>query len=300
MLQYKGNEMKDIKVSIVIPVYNCEKYINKCLNSLINQTLKEIEIICINDGSNDDSLKILKQFARKDKRIKLISQENKGQSAARNIGLKMAKGQYVGFVDADDYVNDVFYEKLYLAAQKENAQVAVGNINRVEDDKISKILAFNSEKVAENTSDIFKLFNIPKDCYVWNKLYNRAFLIANDLFFKEGMVYEDIVWSTIMASKLKKAISVPQADYYYVYNENSTMSTTEFDEKKGKDLNLAYRFYNKYISTHKIKAPVCWEKEVKVKIFGLTLITIKERTDIKKHYYFCGIKFACVKIRKNF
>lgn len=98
------------KISIIVPVYNTEKFLEKCLNSLINQTLKDIEIICINDGSTDKSLQILEKFANKDKRIQIINQTNSGLSVARNIGIKKAKGEYIGFVDSDDWVDLNFFE----------------------------------------------------------------------------------------------------------------------------------------------------------------------------------------------
>lgn len=107
-----------IKVSVIVPVYNVEKYLRECLNSLVNQTLKEIEIICINDGSEDSSLEILNEYASKDSRFVIINQENSGQSVARNKGLDVAKGEYIGFVDSDDWVDLNFFENLYSEAVK--------------------------------------------------------------------------------------------------------------------------------------------------------------------------------------
>ena len=101
-------------LSIIIPVYNSEKYLEECLNSVLNQTLKDIEIICVNDGSTDNSLKILENIAAQDLRVRIINQENKGQGNARNAGLEAANGDYVGFVDSDDFISPDFYEKLYL------------------------------------------------------------------------------------------------------------------------------------------------------------------------------------------
>ena len=103
-----------IKISIIVPIYNVEDYLPRCLNSLINQTLKEIEIICVIDGSTDNSYKITKKYAKKDKRIKILNLEsNKGVSVARNTGIKHAKGEYLGFIDADDFVDSRFFEHLY-------------------------------------------------------------------------------------------------------------------------------------------------------------------------------------------
>ena len=102
------------KVSIIIPVYNVEQYLPKCLDSIINQTLKDIEIICINDGSIDNSLSILKEYASKDDRIIIIDKENEGQGIARNLGIKKAKGKYIGFVDPDDWVDIQMFEKCII------------------------------------------------------------------------------------------------------------------------------------------------------------------------------------------
>ena len=100
------------KISVIIPVYNSEKFLKKCLDSIINQTLNDIEIICIDDGSTDKSLRILNNFADKDNRITIINQKNSGPSAARNKGIENAKGEYIGFVDSDDWIDLDFYEKL--------------------------------------------------------------------------------------------------------------------------------------------------------------------------------------------
>ena len=116
--------MEKIKISVIVPVFNAEKYLKMCLNSLVSQTLKNIEIICIDDGSTDNSLAILDKFKSKDDRIKIIKQKNYGVSMARNNGISEAQGEYIGFVDADDWVDKDFFEKLYNAAQKYNADIA--------------------------------------------------------------------------------------------------------------------------------------------------------------------------------
>ena len=113
------------KISVIIPVYNCEKFIEKCLQSLVNQTLTDIEIILVNDGSTDNSQKIIEKFS--DTRIKLINKKNGGQSSARNVGLDVANGEYIGFIDSDDWVDSDFFEKLYNTAKKYNADISISN-----------------------------------------------------------------------------------------------------------------------------------------------------------------------------
>lgn len=111
------------KVSIIVPVYNVENYLSRCLNSLINQTLKDIEIICVNDGSTDGSSAILEEFAQKDSRIRIVNKENGGLSSARNEGLKYVTSDYVGFVDSDDWIEPDTYESALSAVQKTNADI---------------------------------------------------------------------------------------------------------------------------------------------------------------------------------
>ena len=133
-------------VSVIVPVYNTEGFLQKCLDSLTNQTLEDIEIICVNDGSTDNSLKILEDNAIRDDRIKIINQKNKKQGAARNAGMKIATGEYIGFVDSDDWIDLDFYEKLYNAATRHNFDIALGTNIRVKKNVNKKRLNITEEK----------------------------------------------------------------------------------------------------------------------------------------------------------
>lgn len=172
------------KVSVIIPVYNTEKYLEKCLDSVCNQTLSDIEIICIDDCSTDNSLNILKEYASKDNRIKLIEfKENKGAAVARNTGIIEAKGEYLGFVDSDDYVDLNFYELLYYSIIKNDADAVKGKL-------ILKDVEYNINK--DNTYDINDL--VTKNCaYFYHSfttgLYNVKFLKENNIKFLEGCKY---------------------------------------------------------------------------------------------------------------
>ncbi len=213
------------KISIIVPVYNCEKYLEKCLESLINQTLKDIEIICINDGSTDNSLKIIKDYALKDNRIKILSKENEGLSAARNDGLKIASGEYIGFVDSDDWVADDFYEKLYNSATKYNSEIACANIIRTGKNNQSYKLRYDKEEFFTENKQKLIAANIPYKNYVWNKIYNRKSLIALNLEFIKGKAYEDIPWSIQVIYSLKGIVTVPNCNYYYRRTPNSIRSS---------------------------------------------------------------------------
>lgn len=146
----------NIKVSVIIPVYNVEKYLRQCLNSITNQTLEDIEIICINDGSTDNSLKILKKYAQKDQRIIIINKENSGAADSRNKGLKIAQGEYIGFVDGDDWIDKNYYEKLYNVALKNGADIARCTYkycykNTIKDSELNRII----ENRIQNNEPIF-------------------------------------------------------------------------------------------------------------------------------------------------
>ena len=119
-------------ISIVVPVYNVEKYLKRCLDSLVNQTYKNIEIILVNDGSTDSSLEICKGYAKKDSRVKIISKKNEGLGYTRNEGINIAKGIYIAFIDSDDYVDENFYEKLYVSAKKYNSDMVYASFKSVD------------------------------------------------------------------------------------------------------------------------------------------------------------------------
>ena len=175
---------KDIKVSIIIPVYNVEQYLPKCLDSIINQTLKDIEIICINDGSTDNSLSILKEYASKDDRMIIIDKENKGQGIARNLGIKKAKGKYIGFVDPDDWVDIQMFEKMYNQAQKLNSEIVICDLVKYQEwnEKYTKFYfhieaknTYKSKKIYLKTNENIdkKIFNktlLVAPCYAWNRI----------------------------------------------------------------------------------------------------------------------------------
>lgn len=138
-----------VDVSIIVPVYNTEEYLQKCLDSLTNQTLKNIEIICVNDGSTDNSLKILQDNAIKDDRIKIINQGNKKQGAARNAGMQVATGEYIGFVDSDDYVDLNYFERLYRIARNYDSDIALATNVRIGKNKFK--LRLNLQTVDKYT-----------------------------------------------------------------------------------------------------------------------------------------------------
>ncbi len=231
--QKHKNESK-IKVSIIIPIYNGEKYLEECLNSLINQTLKDIEIICIDDYSNDKSLKILKDFQENDKRIKIIKNiENFGGGESRNKGLEQAQGQYIGFVDADDYVEFDFYKKLYNKAIEENADIVRGYERRISED--------NDKITVHKGSTMFKHKHKKLHRWVvWDKIYRNSLLKKHNIKFFNNSCLQDGPFSLkafYYANKLRVA-----EDTFYIHRIQAdsirkTMNIKKFfDEFKSFEL----------------------------------------------------------------
>lgn len=278
------------KVSIIVPVYNVEKYLRKCLDSLINQTLKDIEIICINDGSTDKSLEILEEYKNRDSRIILLNQENSGQSVARNRGIEIAKGEYLGFVDPDDWVDLDYYEKLYNAASTNDADIAVGGIIRVTGIKKKKFLNFEKETITDNTNLKFELCDVPEKSYVWNKIYKTEKLKEIGLEFEKGIFYEDCIFTPQALFFLEKMVTVPNIYYYYLRRGNSTVK--QRSEKANADNVYAHKKANNFIKEHNIDISSHEPKTYRFKIFGVTIFKIRQKGKKKQYALFNIIKIG--------
>lgn len=214
--------MKKPKVSIIIPVYNVEKYIDKCLHCLVNQTLKNIEIIIVNDGSPDNSQIIIDKYVEKyPNKIKSFIKENGGQGSARNFGLTKATGEYIGYVDSDDYIELDMYEKLYNKAKTKNYDiVSCGNYNVSENDgnkKTDNVLSIYNNKL-ENT-----MFG---KIAVWNKIYKKEILLENNIEFKEKVWYEDLAFTIKAILNSKSFALVNEPLYNYLIRQGSTMNNS--------------------------------------------------------------------------
>ena len=214
--------MNECKLSIIVPVYGVEKYIDKCLNSLVKQSLKEIEIIVVNDGTKDNSQKIIDKYVKKyPDKIKSYIKENGGQGSARNYGLKKATGEYIGYVDSDDFVEKDMYKKLYNKAKENNYDIVVcGNYNVSEDYQNKNIDTF----INNYNTDLENIFF--GKMAVWNKIYKRDVLIKNKLEFKEKVWYEDLAFTlkAIMNSNTFAFIDEPLYDY--LIRKGSTMNNS--------------------------------------------------------------------------
>ena len=213
------------KVSVIVPIYNCEKYISKCLKSLINQSLEDIEIICVDNNSTDNSLNIVQNFAKKDSRIIICKEEKQGLSSARNKGCEVATGEYLGFVDSDDWVCDDFFEKLYNFAKLYNADISCGSIRRLGFLYNSVKLFYKEAIYSENTQEKINLTGIPATNYVWNKIYKRDKFNSLNLRFKDGILFEDIEFSIRAVHQMGGLVVVPKTEYLYRYRRNSIVNS---------------------------------------------------------------------------
>lgn len=236
------------KVSVIVPIYNVEKYLEKCLDSLVNQTLEDIEIILVNDGSTDNSGQIVKEYVSKYKeKIVYLEKQNGGLSDARNYGLEYAKGDYISFVDSDDYISKNLYSELVRYMEEDYDMVKFGILTV--DLKNNKMIENKSKqfenKTGEEAFDI--LYKTDKMTEVaWGYLYKASFWKENNFKFTKDMYHEDFGLIPLVILKAKKVASTNILGYYYVQSDKSI--TRNSDEKK--KLKMSYdllKFYDNMI-----------------------------------------------------
>lgn len=273
------------KVSIIVPVYNVGKYLSKCLDSLINQTLEDIEIICINDGSTDNSLDILKSYRTKDSRIKIIDKPNEGPSITRNLGIHSATGKYIGFIDSDDWIDLDFYEKLYSSITSNDVDIACATIIRKRENNSKYRVFFKEEKIYETLEDKLKAINYPKCSYIWNKLY-KADKIKN-IPFKKGIYFEDVYWTLEVLKRTNKIITVPNINYFYRVNLDSIVKRVK-DPKRQLDYYNSQKYLVKFYEENGIKLDKKYQnitKEIKY-LWNIPILKTKERKTTQTYFLF--------------
>lgn len=217
-------------ISILVPVYNVEKYLAECIDSITNQTYKNIEIILVDDGSTDNSGAMCDEYAKKDSRIKVIHQENQGLATVRNVSVAAATGDYIGFVDSDDFVSHDMYEGLISVAENKNADIIVCNISYIDEDGNS-IPNHRSAKLIENrelsgTELVKELCYDYNSTYVvtWNKLYRRS--LFEGIRYPDGKINEDEAVIHRIAHKCNKIVFTQKAYYFYRQQPTSIMNKT--------------------------------------------------------------------------
>lgn len=255
--------MKDL-ISIIVPIYNVEKYLNKCIESIVNQTYENIEIILIDDGSNDNSGIICDEYAKKDNRIIVVHKENGGVSSARNKGLKIAKGEWISFVDADDWIEQNFCQTLLNKVTQEQADIALCGYNRITDNRIEKINANNQEVFLNSNEYLVKSLNPQTGfgfCHM--KLIKKE--VLKSISFNERIeVGEDALFNIQLSTYIKKAVFLKQPLYNYRINNQSVVK--RYDEN----------YANKYLKSMKIIEEYIWQEYNEEN---------EENIEIKQNYY---------------
>ena len=215
------------KISVIIPIYNVEKYLSKCLDSVINQTYKNLEIILINDGSTDKSGDICDYYANKDNRIVAIHQENQGTAVTRNHGLDIAAGDYIGFVDSDDWIEPDMYYTLCNNIIAYNADISVCNFSYVYQNGDGERIECDAngvpaKTILENDDKMDHYFNfIVYSVVPWNKLYNKK--LFNEIRYPRDKIFDDAFTTHKLIDKSNRVVALPDYKYYYVQRNGSIM-----------------------------------------------------------------------------
>ena len=259
--------MQNNLISVIIPIYNVEKYIKQCLDSVINQTYKNLEIICVDDCGMDNSMQIVEGYAKNDNRIKIIKlPENSGQGKARNVGIDHATGDYILFIDNDDFIDNDYIEKLVNAAKRTNVDVVCNPaiLKYFGDDNsknkfIKSKREYDLNEVLDWNDELLKTLPISACC----KLYKTSLLKDNKIYFAENRLkFEDFYFWYILKTKIRNIYIIFDSVYYYRQRENSIMSVNKYQQNDCFDslyiIKLIYEYYknNNLLDKHQI--PFSW------------------------------------------
>jgi glycosyltransferase involved in cell wall biosynthesis len=245
------------KISVIVPVYNTEKYLHKCLDSIISQTLKDIEIICINDGSTDSSYQILKDYVKKDNRIKIINQKNKGPSEARNKALDMVNSPYVMFVDSDDWIESITLEIFYDKILKENADIVLCNYVSVPEDQLMLTRANEFQKYYDSFRKPTGLYKFNGDLWEYRagpncKLYKMDIINKYNFRFPAALINEDETWHWYYFSVIKYVYFINESFYHRLIRKDSIMYRRDIDGVGVLDMIYNLKYIYQYLQKNKL------------------------------------------------
>ena len=224
-------EYKSFKLSVVIPIFNAELYLTRCLDSVISQTFKNIEIILVNDGSSDNSLEICERYKKNDNRIRIIDKKNEGVSAARKDGINLSTGNYITFVDADDYLHKDMYSDLVKVIIDEGCDILESGYLLIDehDVLINKCILQNEMNIGANQCLTSYLSNKNSETFLWNKIYKRE--LFEDIDLPELRYSEDYLWNVLLYSKCKKSVVTEKTYYYYYKNMSGACNNNNYKAK---------------------------------------------------------------------
>ena len=300
------------KVSVIVPVYNTKQYLVRCLDALVGQTLEEIEIVIVNDGSTDDSPQILEEYAKKcPDKVRVLHKENGGQATARNLGIRECTGEYIGFADSDDYVDRTMYERMYRLAKEKDCDLVECHYHYIQETEqgMQELKTRGNIRAYKNQKDMF----IDPQVSPWNKLYRREVLLENAIVFPEGLIYEDTAFYIKTIPYVRKAEYLPEHPVYYFLRGNSTMNANksrrvadifkvlqdilDFYKKQG-----FYEEYQKELEYFCVKILLCsslsrigrvQERALQTELLDTTFAFIKEHfPKYRSNEYFTG-KIGC-------
>ena len=292
--------MENKLVSIIVPVYNTGNLVCKCLDSILSQTYTNLEVLCINDNSTDDSMTYIRDYASKDNRIKIIDRgRNYGLSITRNLGIQKASGDYICFVDSDDYISKDFIMDLLIDIEKCNSDIAMASIYKTYASYQESLVVYNQNITAIKTKDKFDLAKLPKHNYVWNKMYRAEFLKKSGILFKEYRLYEDIEWTHKVLYLANKVCTSTSAKYFYRQHSSSIVAVKS--KKWLEDRDLAWKNTIRFVQSIPTDVGSMrdydWSEMTDFVLFGILLLRIRV-CGFYKLYYLFG-KILVLEIRRK-
>lgn len=294
-----------IEVSIIIPVYNVDTYLEECLDSVCNQTFSNYEVIIIDDGSTDSSLSIIKRYATNEPKIRFFSQVNSGISATRNKGLKEAKGKYILFVDSDDYILPNALETLWRCAQETNCDIVIGNVWAFYFDDLEKKDAIferpdwiDKHDVASGDTlyaQLMSTSSFPPLVYLY--FSRRSYLINNGIWMNERVVHEDELWTIQAICKAQKVKAIDYYYYYYRQRSGSFMHSNNLPERIQSMFSIS-QMLTVFISKHQQTDSIENMSWIYIRIFWMYLQTtyIFERLSVIDDSYFTFYRSLLIKV----
>jgi CDP-glycerol glycerophosphotransferase len=253
-----------MKISVVIPAYNAGKWLAQCIENILCQTYKDLEIIVIDDGSSDDTASIAAQYSA----VKLIRQENQGAAAARNTGIAAATGDYIHFMDADDLIGLNYYTLMAEAISLTNADMAYGEL--INEAKIHAAFRFPDCLLLSTTEDKVVVTGVIQAPSCWRYLIKKSFLYQNKLFFEAGRIIEDVLFSLEAVYAAKNIVTVPGAIYYYKRRDGSVLTRRDkaYVCRRKESERQAKAFLKAFLQKHDLNGSVVAHRVIKHNILG--------------------------------
>lgn len=279
------------KISIIVPVYKVERELNRCVQSLLKQTYKNLEIILVDDGSPDQCPELCERYAEIDERVKVIHKQNGGLSDARNVGLKQATGEYILYVDSDDYIDEDACERFIKAAGNQKIDIIVGNAIMEKPD--GKEMMIHSATPSGITYTAKRFIMSAINAYqwyapAWLNMYRREFLLDNQLYFKKGIYFEDVQMLPRVFLRAKKITCIDGTFYHYIIRENSIMTSQKDEKKKNDSIQNLKEWKEQFDKIEDVELQKClYGMLIKMYIHECRLYDISEWKIEKMNFPFC-------------